>query len=60
MDTIDITMKNKPAGWKEIMTGPEMALWVRRRSKSQWIEPFPGIFWLSPKLFTLWQLEWIP
>lgn len=60
MDTIDITIKYKPPGWKEIMTGPEMALWIRSRSKDQWMNPFPGVFWISPKLFTLWQLEWIP
>ena len=42
MDTIDITVMHRPAGWKEIMTGPEMALWIRRRSKEQWMNPFPS------------------
>lgn len=58
MDTIDIEARYKPTGWKEIMTGPEMAIWVRKHSKTDWQEPFPGIFWLSPRLFMLWQLEW--
>jgi hypothetical protein len=58
MDTIDIEARYKPVGWKEIMTGPEMAIWVRKHSNKNWQEPHPGIFWLSPRLFTLWQLEW--
>jgi hypothetical protein len=59
MDAIDIDVKYRPAGWKEIMTGPEMAMWVRSHSKEDWQEPFPGIFWLSPRLFTLWQLHFV-
>ena len=58
MDVIDITVNYKPVGWKEIKIDSEMAIWVRKHSKTDWQEPFSGIFWLSPRLFTLWQLEW--
>ena len=59
MDVIDITAKCKPVGWKEVMAGPKMATWIRRHSDSDWQQPFPGVYWLSPRLFMMWRMiEW--
>ena len=45
--------------WTEIMTGPEMAEWIKTNDKSLWIEMrAPYLFWLHPKLYLWWKLRY--
>ena len=58
MDVIDIRALYKPEGWVEIMTKPDMGSWIKTNNEQDWYEPFPGIFWISPRLYTFWKLKW--
>ena len=44
--------------WVEIMTGPEMERWIESNDKSFWVEMYPGIYWLHPKLYVWWKLRY--
>ena len=44
--------------WVEIMTGPEMEDWIESNDNSLWMEMYPGIYWLHPKLYVWWKLKW--
>jgi hypothetical protein len=44
--------------WTEIMTGPEMESWIESNDNSLWIEMFPGIYWIHPKLYVWYKLRY--
>lgn len=44
--------------WTEIMTGPEMESWIESNDTSMWVEMYPGIYWIHPKLYMWYKLRY--
>ena len=57
LHTVDSENSEDYLDWFEIIPGPDMVRWIQSNDNSMWVEMYPGLFWIHPKLYTWFLLK---